>query len=139
MKKVEQITDEELVIKFSRSAGPGGQNVNKVNTRATVFFDVVGSNRFTENEKKLIARKLRTRINKEGVLYVFAQKHRTQNANKKAAVKRLKELLTIALTRKPVRRKTRVPFGSKQKRLEEKRKRGILKRQRSRSDDSLDY
>ena len=125
------ISEDELVFKFSRSAGPGGQNVNKVNTRATLFFDVANCASFSDIEKKRILRRLATRADKQGVIRVVSQKYRSQKANRKAAVERLTELLRAALRKKAVRKKTKVPEYAKQKRLEEKKQRSLLKKQRT--------
>jgi len=128
------ICEDSLVFKFSRSGGPGGQNVNKVNTRVTVFFDVANCDIFSDNEKRRILKRLATRANKNGVIRVVSQRHRTQKANRQAAVERLGELLREALKKKAVRKKTAVPERAKQKRLEEKKRRSILKRQRAEKD-----
>jgi len=129
-----KIFSEELVFKHSRSSGPGGQNVNKVNTRVTVLLDVAGSSGFTEWQKKRILKRLSSRATKEGVVRVVSQRYRTQKANRRAAVERLAELLSEALKNKPIRKKTRVPAHIKQHRLEQKRHQGRLKRQRSQRD-----
>ena len=126
-----QIGEDELIFKASRSAGPGGQNVNKVNTRITLFFNVAGCPSLSEQQKQQILSRLSTRIDKNGLLRVVSQKFRTQKANRNAAVERLQDLLAGALKNKPIRKKTRVPYVAKQKRLEEKRKRSLLKRQRA--------
>ena len=125
------IRQEEIVFKFSRSSGPGGQNVNKVNTRVTAFFDLANATGFTDAQKNRILRRLATRANKNGVIRVVSQRHRTQKANQNAAVERLTELLKQALTKKPIRKKTKVPFSAIQRRLEEKKHRSLLKNQRS--------
>ena len=125
------ISDEELVFKRSRSSGPGGQNVNKVNTRVTVFFDVSNCQSLSAAQKRCILKKLAGRVDKNGVIRVASQRHRTQKANQNAAVERLGELLNEALTRKPVRKKTKVPFSAIQRRLEEKKRRSLLKKERA--------
>ncbi len=125
------ISAEELVFKRSRSSGPGGQNVNKVNTRVTVFFDVSNCQSLSAAQKKRILKKLAGRADKNGVIRVASQRHRTQKANQNTAVERLRELLKQALTRKPVRKKTKVPFSAIQRRLEEKKRRSLLKKERS--------
>jgi len=125
------IREDELVFKASRSAGPGGQNVNKVNTRITLFFDVADCSSLSEQQKQRIYSRLSTRIDKNGILRVISQKFRTQKANRNAATERLQKLLADALKTRPIRKKTRVPFVAKQKRLDEKRKRSLLKRQRA--------
>jgi len=126
------ICEDSLVFRFSRSSGPGGQNVNKVNTRVTVFLDIAGDKNFSAEQKKRIYLRLATRVNKQGILRVVCQKYRTQKANRTAAVERLVDLLRWALEKKKVRKKTKVPYVSKQKRLEEKKRRSILKQQRTR-------
>ena len=125
------IAEDELTFKFSRSSGPGGQNVNKVNTKVTVFFDANACESFSDYHKKKVLTKLAGRADKEGVIKVASQRHRTQKANREAAVERLVELLQDALKRTPVRRKTKVPYGEKQKRLVDKKKRSLLKKQRT--------
>ncbi len=129
-----EIREEGLVFKYSRSGGPGGQNVNKVNTRVTVFFDVVGASGFSDSQKRRILKQLATRANKNGVVRVVSQRYRTQRANREAAVERLGELLGEALKKKAVRKKTKVPEYARQKRLEEKKRRSLLKRQRAAKD-----
>ncbi len=126
-----QISESELIFKTSRSSGPGGQNVNKVNTRVTVFFDVAGSSTLSSTEKSRILRKLATRSSKAGLLRVVSQKHRTQKANRNTAVERLVELLQAALKISPARRKTKVPFSEKQKRFQGKKRHSLLKKQRT--------
>ncbi len=130
-----EIKEEELVFKYSRSGGPGGQNVNKVNTRVTVFFDVAGARGFSDGQKRRILKRLATRANKNGVVRVVSQRYRTQKANRSAAVERLGELLREALKKRSVRKKTVVPERAKQKRLEEKKRRSMLKKQRTLSID----
>ena len=126
-----EIPEELLVFKYSRSSGPGGQNVNKLNTRVTLLFDVEGCPSLTEPQKRRIGKRLRKRISKEGVLRVISQEHRTQAANKQATLERLTELLAEALKTTPVRKKTKIPYGAIQRRLEQKKHRGALKRLRT--------
>lgn len=125
------IPADELVFKFSRGGGPGGQNVNKVNTRVAVFFDAVNSRSFSDEQKERILRRLASRADKDGVIRVVSQQYRTQKANREAAVGRLEELLRAALKKKKVRKKTRVPESARRERLEKKKRRSILKRQRA--------
>ena len=125
------IAEDELVFKFSRGGGPGGQNVNKVNTRVTVLFDAANSRSFSDVQKERILKGLATRADKGGVIRVISQRHRTQKANRRAAVERLEELLREALKKKAVRKKTKVPEAVKRRRLEEKRRQSLLKKQRA--------
>jgi ribosome-associated protein len=129
------ISEDELVFRASRSSGPGGQNVNKLNTRITLIFDVAGSRSLSDTQKKRIISRLKTRIDKNGHLQVVSQKFRTQKANRNAAVERFRRLVADALKSKKVRKKTKVPYAARQKRLEEKRKRSLLKRQRAQKND----
>jgi ribosome-associated protein len=124
------LPDGELAFKTSRSGGPGGQNVNKLNTRVGVLFDVAGSPSLSDEQKNRIAGKLSTRIDKHGVLHVVSQKHRSQEANRQAAVERLQELLREALKPEPIRKKTRTPAGAREQRLRDKKRRGQIKRGR---------
>jgi len=125
------ISEDELVFKFSRSGGPGGQNVNKVSTRVTLLFDLANCAGFSDGQKKRILKRLATRVNKQGQIRVVSQRYRTQKANRAIVVERLGELLREALKTKPVRKKTKVPEAVKRRRLEEKKRRSILKRQRA--------
>lgn len=129
------ISEEELVFKFSRSGGPGGQNVNKVNTRVTLLFDVAKCESFSDVQKRRILKRLATRANKQGVVRVVSQKYRTQRANRAASVERFGELLRGALRKRAVRKETKVPEWARRKRLEEKKRRSLLKRQRAFSID----
>ena len=124
------IPDEEISFEFSRSSGPGGQNVNKVSTRVTLLFDVAGSPSLTEEQRTRIRSRLGTRITKAGVLRVTSQRHRSQRANREAAVGRFAELIGEALRPRRPRRKTRIPRSVKEQRLQEKKRRGELKRGR---------
>ena len=132
------LSDEELVFKASRSSGPGGQNVNKVSSRVTILLDVANCESFTDAQKKRILSRLRTRANKEGVIRAVSQRYRTQKANRRAATERLVELLRGALKKTPARKKTKLPAWAKQQRLEEKKRRSMLKRQRTAIRDTED-
>ena len=129
------IPDEELEFATSRSSGPGGQNVNKVNTRVTVLFDVERSAVLSEEQRALLRERLGGRISMAGILRVASQRHRTQLANREAAVERLAGLLRDALTEKPERVPVKMPAGVKRRRVDEKRRRGGLKRERSYAPD----
>jgi len=131
IKKGVEIPENLLAFKFSRSSGPGGQNVNKVSTRVTLLLDIADCPAFTEAQKTRIGESLKTRISADGVLRVISQRHRTQAANKEAATTKLVELLASALETKPRRRKTKTPAYAVRRRLEEKKRRGMLKKQRT--------
>jgi ribosome-associated protein len=124
------ISEDDIIYRFSRSAGPGGQNVNKLNTRVALLFNVAGCRALTDEQKQLIHERLSTRISGDGFLTVVSQRHRTQHANRLNAQRRLAEILTAALEIKPARKKTAVPYSAHQRRLRRKRRRSEIKRQR---------
>ncbi len=128
------VPEDSLIFKYSRSSGPGGQNVNKVSTKVTLFFDLPGCSAFSDVQKHRIQKNLEARIDRTGVIKVVSQKYRTQIANRQAAVEKLKQLLADSLKEKPVRRKTAVPQWAKQKRLQSKRKRSAIKHLRTEKD-----
>lgn len=125
------IPDEEVAFATSRSGGPGGQNVNKLETRVTLRFDLAASPSLTEEQKARLGERLATRITRAGVFHVTAQKHRTQGANRDAALERFAELVAEALREEAPRKKTRVSKAAKARRVEEKRRHSQRKRQRS--------
>jgi ribosome-associated protein len=125
------IPEHEITFSASRSSGPGGQHVNKVSSRITLYFDVAASPSLSEAQKQRILRHLATRISKDGVLRVAAQQHRSQAANRKVAIERFADLLCNALAPVAPRRQTEVPEAARQRRLETKKHRAQLKRQRT--------
>jgi len=124
------VPDAELVERFSRSSGPGGQGVNTADTRVELSFDLSGSASVPNHLRERMLQRLASRL-VDGVVTVVAQEHRTQLANRRAARERLAQLLREAAAPPPrVRRPTRPTRASKERRLEDKRRRGETKRYR---------
>ena len=124
------VSEHELRFSFERCQGPGGQNVNKVNTRVTLHFNVANSTSLSKTQKTAVNHSLATRINQEGVLRIHSSKERTQLANRRAAVSRFVELMTTAFDRPKPRKPTAPPASADQKRLDAKSRRGAVKRDR---------
>src|ERR1700754_4887123 len=120
------IDEDDIEIAFVRASGPGGQNVHRVSTAAQLRFD---TRKLTIPEDAAIrlARVAGQRMTKDGVIVIHAQRFRTQERNRQDAIDRLVEILTEAMIRPTPRRATKPTFGSKQRRLEGKKRRSDVK------------
>jgi len=119
--------ETEMVLSATRSSGPGGQNVNKVNTQVELRFSVKNSNLFSDNEKDRIFLKLKNKINSEGELILSSQTARTQLDNKENVIEKFYELIEKALTIQKKRLKSRPTAASRLKRLESKKSQALKK------------
>lgn len=120
----------ELHFSASRSSGPGGQNVNKVNTKVELRFHIASSTLLSDEEKALLLEKLAKKINTEGELIIVSQTERSQIKNKEKVIEKFYALLTRALTPRKKRKPTQPSQASKEERLEEKRKQAEKKDRR---------
>ena len=120
----------ELSILTSKSGGPGGQHVNKTNTKVILKWDIANSALVTEEEKLILLNKLSTYTTIDGVLLVTAQNTRSQLQNKVEALKKLDLLIKKAFTKRKKRRSTKPTFSSVRKRLDNKKKLGEKKKLR---------
>jgi ribosome-associated protein len=126
--------EKEIILRSARSGGKGGQNVNKVETMVEGYFNVAESGLITADQKATIINKLQNRINSEGFLQVRSQVFRTQLQNKQEVIRKMNELLVASLKKPKKRVATKPSKASKQKRIEAKKKEGLIKEGRKKSD-----
>jgi ribosome-associated protein len=124
------IDESEISETFVRSSGPGGQNVNKLSTAVQLRFDVRNSPSLPDDVRMRLARLAGRRLTNEGVLVLIAQNHRTQERNRADALERLLELIREAAVRPIPRRPTKPTKGSRERRIETKKRRSGVKRLR---------
>jgi ribosome-associated protein len=129
------IPAEELVLSSARSGGPGGQNVNKVESKVVLRYDVRRSRSLTEEQRMLLMERLAGRLTREGELVLHSSRHREQRRNAEAARERLLGILQEAMTPRVPRKETRPKRSARENRLQAKRARAAVKRTRARPDD----
>ena len=120
----------ELDIRATRSGGPGGQHVNTSSTRIEVWWDVSSSPTLSEDQRARIMQRLSSRLDGMGRLRVVASESRSQLRNREAATERLRELVAAALVVRKPRKRTKPSRAAKAARLDAKRRRSALKRDR---------
>ncbi len=128
------IPEDEFTVSFSRSGGPGGQNVNKVASKAEVRWCPAQSRALSDDDRRWLLSRLGSRLTQQGELVVISTKTRDQLRNRADAEAKLAEIVRVALVRPKPRRATRPSRGAKERRLREKKVRSDLKRTR-RGDD----
>lgn len=129
------IPGTEIVLRASRSGGPGGQHVNTTSTRVELRWDVRASAAPDDGQRSRLLEGLATRLTADGVLVIHSSEHRSQLRNREAAVARLRALVAEALDEPEERRGTRPSRAARRRRLEDKRERSRTKELRRRPDD----
>jgi ribosome-associated protein len=130
------IPENELEITASRSSGPGGQHVNKTDTRIQVRWNLVESSVLSDHQRALLQRNLSTRVTEYGDILLASDNHRSQRRNREEALQRLAALIREALIPPKPRKKTRPTRASREKRLQEKKQRSQVKKGRGKVRDS---
>jgi len=124
------INEDEIVFKYIRASGPGGQNVNKVATAAQLRFDVRSTTSLPAEVKERLKKLAGSRMTQDGILVIEAKRYRAQERNRLDATRRLVKLIQKTLVRPKRRRKTMPSAASRAKRVETKKQRGGIKRMR---------
>ncbi|QJX47020.1 aminoacyl-tRNA hydrolase [Hymenobacter taeanensis] len=124
----------ELHFQTSRSSGPGGQNVNKVESRVELRFHIPASQLLSEEQKEVLLQKLVSKLTTEGELLIAAQEDRSQLRNKEIALQKFHDTLRKALHKPKARKATKPSKGAVRQRLESKKKHGDKKASRGRVD-----
>ncbi len=132
-----EIPRSELHLSAARSGGPGGQHVNKVETKVLLRFDLLGSPSLSDAQKDLAKARLGGRLGRDGVLRLSSEVHRSRHRNEREVLARFVAVLAEALRPETPRHETRIPTAERRRRMDDKRKRSRLKSSRGpvRDDD----
>ena len=134
---MKSVPEAEISIAFARGSGPGGQNVNKTETKVEARWNVSASTTFSEQEKAVLREKLANRLTTGDDIIVTASEERSQDQNRERAIRRLQELVDEALTPVKPRIPTKPTRASKTRRLEVKVRRSRVKKLRKGDEDTL--
>jgi ribosome-associated protein len=129
------IGEDEIALEFIRSSGPGGQNVNKVATKVDVRVDLDAIEGLSAAARARLATLCRHRLDADGRLMVSSQAERNQARNLEDALDRVRALVAAALREPRARKASRPSAGARERRIESKKRRGALKRERARDQD----
>lgn len=130
-----RVPRSELVLRASRSGGPGGQHVNTSSTRIELTWDVAGSLSLADATRAWLLRRLATRLDTTGQLRLVAQEERSQLRNREAVLQRFRELVARAMVVPKTRKPTRPSKAVKRARRDDKTRRAAIKKERKRQDD----
>jgi ribosome-associated protein len=125
-----RVTEDNVRLQYARSSGPGGQNVNKVNTKTELWIPVAALIGLSDSARERLTKMAGHRLTQSGEIHIAADNHRTQEANRAEAFERLRELLLQAMHEPKRRRKTKPSKGAKQRRINSKKHRGEIKSNR---------
>jgi ribosome-associated protein len=124
------IPQDEFEFRFDRSSGPGGQNVNKVNTKATLHWSVGETPSLPEGVRRRFVARFANRINRDGQLVLASQRHREQSRNAEDCLQRVRQMVLQVIEPPKARKRRRVSQAAKRRRVEQKRRRSQVKQLR---------
>ncbi len=130
-----RVPRSELAFRATRSGGPGGQHVNTSSTRIELTWDLAGSLSLPEETRAWLLQRLAPRLDSSGQLRIVAQEERSQLRNREAALERFRAIVAKAMVVPRTRRATKPSKAAKRARLDDKKRRGAIKRERRRRDD----